>query len=300
MSNTGLLDHLPDNAAALHHLRDDRGDDFSHGFNKFSFLFGHDLDREPLLSLPSLAALAARLEPRGSYYWSREAAAIGDGWDVGRVGLGLAGAVAGIERGDSLIILKDAIDDPLFGSLFHGIVEQICALCGTPMRDDVSEARATILIASPGRWTPYHADADSNFLMQIAGDKKFGVFDHTDRTLVTESEIERLVGGDLNGVGYKEDRRHEAIVYDLHPGQGIHVPIFAPHWARNGNQVSIALSLNFDLKSTGRLKSVCKVNRRLRGLGLRPAPPGLHPWRDEVKLAAGRASSGLLRRLRRS
>ncbi|WP_428378021.1 hypothetical protein [Lichenicoccus sp.] len=300
MSYADLLDHLHEDVAAPHHLRDDHGSEFRRCFNQRSFLFEHDLDREPLLSLPSLAALAARLEPQGSYYWSKDAAAIGDGWDAGRAArCGLAEAVATIERQNSLIMLKNAIDDPLFGPLFHGIVEQIHALCGIAMRDDVVVARATILIASPGRWTPYHADADSNFLMQIAGDKTFGVFSHTDRTLVTHGEIERLLCGDLNGVCYKPDRRHDAAVHDLRPGHGIHVPTFAPHWARNGSDVSIALSLNFDLKSIGRLASVCRVNRHMRRLGLRPAAPGLHPWRDEAKaLAASMRPGRLLRQPR--
>ncbi len=299
-SNTVSLDHFHEDAGAARHLLDDDGGGFGRCFNQSSFLFGHGLDREPLLSLPGLAALAARLEPQGSYYWSGDAAAIGDGWDAGSGGhCSLAEAVATIECSNSLILLKNTIDDPLFGPLFQAVVERICALCGTSMRDDVQRARATLLIASPGRWTPYHADADSNFLMQIAGRKTFGIFDPTDRTLVTEPEIERLVCGDFNAVTYKPSRRNEAVVHDLHPGQGIHVPIFAPHWARNGSEVSIALSLNFDLKSTARLISVRKVNRKMRRLGLHPAAPGLHPWRDHGKAVAGRISSGgLVRQLR--
>ena len=298
MSITGLLDHPHEDVAAPHHLGDGNGPEFRQSFNQGSFLFEHDLDHEPLLSLPSLAALAARLETLGSYYWSGSPAAIGDGWDAGRAGqCGLAEAVATIERGNSLIMLKDAIDDPLFGPLFHGIVEQIYALCGSAMHDDVELSRATILIASPGRWTPYHADADSNFLMQIAGAKQFGVFSHADRTLVTDREIEQLLCGDVNGAVYKPERRHEAVVHDLHPGRGIHVPSFAPHWARNGSEVSIALSLNFDLKSIGRLASICRVNRRFRRLGLHPAAPGLHPRRDDAKALAARVSPArLLRR----
>ena len=53
----------------------------------------------------------------------------------------------------------------------------IMRLAGPAMAEDVLVGRATILIASPHRITAYHIDQDLNYLLQIAGDKSFSVFD---------------------------------------------------------------------------------------------------------------------------
>ena len=288
MSSIALLKQSSQNVTALEHVGHSCDEVFKRSYNQQSFLFAHDLDREPLLSLPSLAALAERLEPLGSYYWSEDAAAIGDGWGAGRSRhRGLADAVASIAGSSSLIMLRNVIHDPLFGSLFSGVVRQIVALCGAPLRDDMLEARATILIASPGRLTPYHADLDTNFLMQIAGDKRFGVLGQTDRDVVPETEIEHLLAGEPSAMRHKPEFHDRATVHAFKPGQGIHVPCFAPHWAENGSEVSIALSLNFDLKSVARRARICRVNRHLRRLGVVPSAPGTRLRRDALKSAIG-------------
>ena len=32
---------------------------------------------------------------------------------------------------------------------------------------------------------------------------------------------------------------------ELLPGQGVHIPVDAPHWVRNGPVVSVSLNINF-------------------------------------------------------
>jgi hypothetical protein len=48
------------------------------------------------------------------------------------------------------------------------------------------------------------------------------------------------------------------------------VPFLAPHWALNGDDVSVALSFNYDLRSKQGPALRHKVNARLRRLGLHP------------------------------
>ena len=78
------------------------------------------------------------------------------------------------------------------------------------MAEDVLVGRATILIASPHRITSYHIDSDVNYLLQIAGDKSFSVFDQTDRALITDEELERYFSGDESAACFKPDRQTEA------------------------------------------------------------------------------------------
>jgi hypothetical protein len=261
---------------------------FDAHYNRASFLFGHALQREPLFELPQLIELAARrpAEPQFAY-WSNGRVGVAHRWDA-KVAprRPLTETVANIADNDSLVLLKHVERDALFGPRIREVCEQVIELSGNGMRDDVIEARGTLLIASPGRLTSYHLDADVNFLFQIAGDKWLSVFDQSDRTLTSHEELERYYDGDANGAVFKEGRQPEAHLYDLRPGLGVHIPSMAPHWAQNREQPSVALSINFDLRSVSRLGRIYHFNCKLRRHGIRPRPPGTSLWRDSLKLAA--------------
>jgi hypothetical protein len=154
------------------------------------------------------------------------------------------------------------------------------------MRQDVLLGEAIILISSPNRVTSYHMDAECNFLLQVAGNKSLWVYDHTDPTLVSHEAREQYHMGNQNSIAYQESRQSEAAVYELHAGNGVHIPIFAPHWVRNHDNISVALSVNYELISTLSQKRIYQINRLLRKLGIAPAAPGESPWRDRVKHAA--------------
>jgi hypothetical protein len=141
--------------------------------------------------------------------------------------------------------------------------------------------------------TPYHFDAETNFLVQVRGDKWFYVFDHEDRTLVTNEELEQYFAGDISSAVYRGDRQKDAIAYDLKAGHGIHVPVAAPHWVQNRDNVSVAISVNYELRSVERSAKIHRINRRLRRLGVEPSAPGLSPVRDLFKLAAAGTLSGM-------
>ena len=43
-----------------------------------------------------------------------------------------------------------------------------------------------------------------------------------------------------------EDRfQSRATVFSLHPGEGLHFPVGAPHWVKNGPEVSVSFSATF-------------------------------------------------------
>lgn len=271
--------------------------------NRASFKFAHKLSGNPLFSTQSLIELAQRRPENPTYaYRSNGQVAVGDRWEKGSGrALTAAETIAGIAHNDSLVMLKHLEQDVVFGPLLQRIFDELLEAAGPRIRDDVVVGRGTILIASPGRITAYHLDADVNFLFQIEGDKTMSVFDQTDRTVVSEVELERYFCGDHNGAQYTESKQARAKSYELGPGCGVHIPWTAPHWAQNSSNVSVALSVNFDLKSLVRLGRIYQMNGKLRRLGGNPAPPGKSMLRDSVKVAsidALTAVSGLLRRRR--
>lgn len=263
-------------------------------YNRSTFMFRHGLSGHPLLQLPSLINLAGRLEKYDGCYWSNGCVNVSDRWEKGfDRRQSLRGTLENIEHNDSLVILKFCVHDPIVGPLFRHILSSIIALAHPERVEDVLIGRATILVASPHRTTAYHIDADVNYLFQVAGSKFFAVFDQTDRTLLTDEELERYFAGDESAARFKPGREAEATAYDLQAGFGVHVPCIAPHWARNGGQVSIAVSCNFDLASFQRLRLIYKTNHRLRGIGFRPRPPSDGSWRDGAKVFGVRIASTL-------
>jgi hypothetical protein len=272
---------------------------FRPNYNRSTFMFRHGLSGHALLQLPSLIDLADRLEKYGGAYWSNGRVNVDDRWEKGTDRReSLRKTMENVAENDSLVILRYVVHDPIAGPFFRDLLTTIMRLAGPEMSDDVLVGRANILIASPHRITAYHIDSDVNYLLQVAGDKSFAVFDQTDRSLVTDEELERFFNGDSSAAYLKADRQGEGTDHDLRAGFGVHVPSMAPHWARNGSQVSVAVSCCFDLASIQRLELVYKTNHRLRRLGIRPRSARDETWRNGAKVFGARTAAavrGLLR-----
>lgn len=267
---------------------------FRRNYNRVNFMFPHKLAGDPMWDLESLLALSRRMPDHRDTYWSNGAVAVESGWESGQKDrLSLDETLANIEHNNSLVILKHTEQDPEYGPVLQQVLGRIVELAGEQMRCDVTVGEVLILVSSPNRVTPYHMDGETNFLLQVRGDKLFYVFDHNDRSLVTDLELERFYSVSQALANYRPKHQAEATEYDLRAGYGVHVPVNAPHWVQNANNVSVALSVTYELRSIDRLTDLHRVNRRLRSIGLRPSPPGTAPWADQIKLAAYRAARSL-------
>jgi hypothetical protein len=261
--------------------------EFARHYNRISFLFAHELHDSELFSWPNLLELAHRHPETPEFaYWSNGEVGVDDGWDAGNgPRYSLRNTVLGIGVNNSLAMLKHTELDPVFGPHIRAIQQRVLDLVGLKMRHDVIRARGTFLIASPWRITSYHIDADVNFLFQIGGDKLFRVFDPCDRAVTPHEELENYFLGNPNGAVYEPAAESHAKSYDLRAGCGVHVPCMAAHWAQNLGSPSIALSINFDLRSVTTTGRIYRLNGRLRRLGFSPTPPGSSRWRDKLKSA---------------
>ncbi len=267
---------------------------FRQNYNRRTFSFPHGLSANPLFDLDSLVELSRRMPDHRDTYWSNGKVAVGNGWEAGTGGkLSLQDTITHIAENDSIVILKHTEQDPVYGPVLQEFLGRVVKFAGEQMRSDVAVGEALILISSPNRVTPYHMDGETNFLIQVRGDKWFYVFDHEDRSLVTHEERERYFAGDISGAVYRKEHQDNAIAYDLKAGYGVHVPVCAPHWVQNRDNVSVAISITYELKSVERMTRVHRFNQRLRRLGITPTPPGVSAVRDNLKLAATRALAGL-------
>lgn len=259
---------------------------FARNYNRRHFLFRHGLKDHPVFELPNLIELAKRPSRAGAY-WSNGKVNPDDPWATSRdARLSLVDTIANIGDNNSLVILKQVAQDPVYGPVLQDILARIVELSGEQMHQEVVLGETTILISSPNRLTSYHMDDDCNFLMQAVGNKTLWVYDHTDPTLVSHEEREQYYMGNINSIVYRESRQCDATAYELRPGHGVHVPFFAPHWARNHDNISVALSVVYQLRPKLAEKRIYRVNSVLRKLGATPTPPGFSPSRDRLKLAA--------------
>jgi hypothetical protein len=269
---------------------------FGRNYNRVNFMFPHNLAGDPMWELESLLALARRMPDHRDTYWSNGKVAVNNSWEDGQKNrVSLEETLRNIEHNDSIVILKHTEQDSEYGPVLQRILGRIVELAGEQMRCDVTVGEVLILVSSPNRVTPYHMDGETNFLLQVRGDKLFYVFDHTDRSLVTDQELEKFYAISQALAKYRPERQRDATEYDLRAGYGVHVPVNAPHWVQNSNNVSVALSVTYELRSVGRLTDLHRINRRLRSVGLSPSPPGSSHWGDRVKLAAYRAARSLSR-----
>lgn len=264
---------------------------FPSKFNVASFSFDHSLYESPLFDLENLAALSGRLPYT---YHSTSQPRIGSGWEASDAARDLPQVIMNISSTNSLVMLRRVEQDEVFGPMLRRMQSELVSLAGPKLEEDILIGRATILISSPRRVTAYHMDHDTNFLLQVRGDKEISVFDGSDRSLVTNPELEDYYAGNLNSAAYKEARQKDAMLYSLRPGVGVHVPSHSPHWVQNYDSVSVSVSFNFDLRSLMRLGRVYKVNHFLRRAGFRPMPPG-RIGQDGVKLAIDACATGLQR-----
>ncbi len=259
---------------------------FARNFNRRNFMFAHGLKDHVLFQLPSLVALAQRPNHHEAY-WSNGAVKVTDTWGAnGEARLTLVDTIANVAENNSLVVLKHVEQDPVYAPLLQEFLAKVVEFSGEEMRQDVLLGEVLILISSPNRVTSYHMDAECNFLLQVVGNKALWVYDHTDRTLVSHEEREAYYAGDMNSIAYEESRLREATAYAFQAGNGVHIPVFAPHWVRNHDNISVAVSVNYELRSTLSEKRIHQVNRLMRKLGIASAAPGESPWRDRVKLAA--------------
>jgi hypothetical protein len=268
-------------------------------FDRQPFLIGHRLADHPLLQLPNLIELAVRLPAASVEYNAGDLPINQDPANTPRTGLSIAQTLLEIEQARSWMVIKNVEQDRDYRQLLDECLDQIDHEDVAP---GMTARSAFVFVSSPGAVTPYHADFEHNFLLQIRGTKQMTVFDDQDRTLFGETERERAVRGGPRNLVYRQEFACRGTTFDLAPGVGLHVPLTSPHWVKVGDRTSVSLSITFQSTQSDRISSAHRFNAKLRSIGLSPRQVGGSRALDMFKYNAERAlrrSSELLDRLRR-
>jgi hypothetical protein len=274
---------------------------FAANFDRKPFPFEHRLADHPLFAPQRLLQLAREManDPSDVYYDAGNVR-VDQRWDqVPACDLPFDVLLNRIETAGAWVILRRAEKDREYAALLDACMDEIEELSGFDLRKVSKLRNAIIFINSPNRISSYHIDRECNCLLQIRGSKTVHVFDRDDRDVLSETEIERFWTVDNNAAVYKPHLQDRAHVFELRPGCAVHIPVNAPHWVRNGPEVSVSLSINFHYKDA-LLADVYRANYWLRHIGLRPEQPRHSAARDAFKsrlYGSARVLSATTRRL---
>jgi hypothetical protein len=273
---------------------------FQEKFNRMSFQFSHYLADHPLFDLPRLIEVAKGMT-RPDVYFDAGEVRVNQRWnEVPATELTPDQLIERIENAGAWILLKRANRDPRYAAILNQGLSDAAKLVGAAYPTRTFRHSAVILVTSPNRVTSYHIDPDCNFLCQIRGEKVIHIFDRYDREILPEQELERFWAVDNNAAIYKEQFQNRARSYELKPGVGVHIPVNAPHWVKNANNISVTLAMIFQFPESV-LANKYRWNYYLRKFGLTPTPPGHSRIRDALKTWTMSSAIGIrdvVRRLR--
>jgi hypothetical protein len=257
---------------------------FGREFDRRCFAFTHRLSNHPLFKPERLLRLAGQLaRDREDVYLDAGEILVGQRWDQAPGhDLAVEEVMRRLETSQAWIVLRSAQKDPEYAKLLDACMDEIIALSGKDLGKVLKERNALIFLNSPHRITAYHIDRECSWLYQIQGRKTISIFDRTDREVLPEAEIERFWAADNNAAIYKPEFQNRATVFELLPGQGVHIPVGAPHWVQNGPEVSVSLNINFHYRDTIAAE-IYRANYWLRRIGLTPTPPHHSGFRDSIK-----------------
>jgi hypothetical protein len=261
---------------------------FGDKFDRVPFTFTHRLTGHPLFEPERLLQLAKDLarNPQDVYYDAGDVR-VDQRWDEVGSDLPIDVLMHRIETAGAWIVLSRAEKDPEYAALLRECLDEVAQRTGLDLNKLMKLQNAIVFMNSPNRISSYHIDRECNCLLQVRGSKSVSVFDRADRAVLPEEEIERFWAGDRQAPAYRQQYQDRATVYELKPGDGLHIPVNAPHWVQNGPDVSISVSMNFHYRDEI-LGDIYRMNHWLRRAGFKPNPPRTSALSDNVKRAMWR------------
>ena len=257
---------------------------FTKDFNQRPFLVDHSLSAHPAFTMDRLHELLERSLPiPDKVYWNAGKRDIGQRWSdrPGR-DFSIEEAFRRIRETDAWIIIFGADRDPEINAMLKEGLAEIQDVTGIEFSRDVKSSQSIVFITSPRRISEYHIDRECSMLLQIHGKKTIHVFDQTDREVLPEQEKERFWTVDNNAAVYKPHFQDRAKTFLLEPGKAVHIPINAPHWLENGDDISVSVNQNFQFNND-KIANIYRANYYLRKMGVDPTPPGRSKLRDRLK-----------------
>jgi hypothetical protein len=255
--------------------------------------FGHALMDHPLLTLESIAQLADDLPRESVIYDTADQALLVPQGGPPRGELQRPGdVIRHLDENRSWLTLLNIEQLPAYADLMNQRLDEVEPYIAAGRRIGMLRRVGFVFVSSPNSTTPAHFDIEHSLIMQMRGQKRL-TFGRFETVQAERHEVVRYWDGSHGRI---ESLPPELASYDLTPGAGVYIPPVAPHWVKNGDAISISVTLTFFTPDTDRETVIQAFNARLRRMHLSPRYPGDAPLVDRAKVAAMR-TYGLRRHL---
>ncbi|MDE2404183.1 MAG: transcriptional regulator [Sphingomonadales bacterium] len=250
-------------------------------------VFDHELCHHPLMTLEALAALAERLPPSCIEHAAAEQP-IGIDGKPPVPAISPADAIRTIDTCGIWVALTFIEQDPAYHALLMQVIDELRPAI-EPRTGRIHKPAAFVFVTSPGGTTPYHFDPEHNILLQIRGSKVMTQFPAADSACSPGEAHEAYHTGGPRELHWRDELAAAGTDFALFPGQGLIVPVMAPHYVRTGPQASISLSITWRSEWSYAEADAHAFNAVLRRAGLRPSRPGRWPAQNRAKAFGWRA-----------
>ncbi len=236
----------PTTIAARPLLAIDR-DKFRQNFNKRHFLLEHRLSGNALFALPRLIDLArdtARTRPDDLYY-DAGVTDVNEKWGQSPAAFPVDETIKRIETAGAWIALKARKRTPPTRSCSMSACRDILEVSGRDLERNMRRKEVIVFITSPNRLTTYHIDSECNFLLPSRGDEADQHLSPGRSRSAPGKRARSILDAQPKRAAiqaaFAASRRRNRI----RAGNGRAYPINAPHWVQNGNNISVAVSINY-------------------------------------------------------
>ncbi len=248
----------------------------------------HGLTGHRLFELESLVELSQRIRPVDVEQNLANLPIEVDPSTVQHNGLSVADSIRSIEQNGSWMVLKFIEQDAIYRQLLDEILDELEPVV-TARTGAMIKREAFIFVSSPDAVTPFHMDPEHNILLQLRGEKTMMLFPAADPDLTPGALQEEFHRGAHRNLPFRDEFAGKGQPISLTPGEGLYVPVKAPHWVQNGTATSVSLSVTWRSEWSYREADAHAFNRLLRGAGLSPAMPARYPSQNMFKAYAWRA-----------
>jgi hypothetical protein len=266
--------------------------EFERSFGSAPIAVHHHLVDHPLLTVEAIAELAELLpESKVEHNLGNLPVVVAPGEEQ-RAELSPGAVARGIETNGCWMVLKNVEADLRYARLLNESLDEIAGLIGD-REGGMTLREGFIFLSAPGSVTPAHTDPEHNLLLQIRGRKEInvGAFPAAD---VEQRELERVYAGGHRNLPWAPE---SPATFAMSPGDGVYVPVNAPHWVTVPDNVAVSLSITFRTPASNDVAILHRLNAGLRRVRMSPAPIGTRPRGDRAKLAAWHGLKALRKRI---
>lgn len=237
----------------------------------------HHLQTQRLLQRDQLLLLARRMQAAGQLLQIGQDATAGTTFMTQE---GSAEALRRIGEVKGWAYLRFVQTDPEYRRLVDTVLDSIqprIEHCDPGMY----RRAGFIFVSSRGMVTPFHFDAEHNFILQMQGHKTLYVWDPDDCEVISEvarDRFHRTRNREL--FRWREEFRERAHVFHLEPGAGVYMPATSPHMVEASDDLSVTMSFTYYTDATRRDARLHRFHDMARSAGVRPPAVGAYPGLD--------------------